>query len=247
MAGRIEGTHELAQQERVAPGDVEAGPAQLVVRGPALAHDARAAVRGECGELEAFADVDERAERASLRRGLAGANRGDEQDRHVVEAPCEVEQPPERGGVAPVRVVDADEDRRALRQVCRHPIQAVQQRRRLERRGRSGGHEQRTREPGRARQHRAPLARAQPADRRIEQPAHHAVPELALELAAGRVEHDEPALSRAIACRLEDAALADPRRALHGKKAPRPCGDRAQRDGQPPELLLALHQRRSRG
>jgi hypothetical protein len=127
-------------------------------------------------------------------------------DRHreLVDPLGQVEQEAQRGHVAPVRVVDRDEQRRPLGQVCGQPVQPVKPRE-VARVGIAGLVEQRPRERRRSRER----PRIPAADQRLEQLKGRAEREVGLELRAACTRHCHPGRGGPIQALREQARLAD--------------------------------------
>ncbi len=119
---------QLAHLERVAAGQLEAPQAEGVVGVPAATADERG--HGSGPERRRRQDPQRRirAEGHEQSAGprLAGPGREDDRDRLVGDAADEVGQQPQRGLVGPVRVVDEQHGRRALRDAQHDPVQGME-------------------------------------------------------------------------------------------------------------------------
>ena len=210
---RLERAQELAQQQRVAAGGGMAGGAERGLGGVAepLAHERRGRGLAERSgpQRERRGILDDLGEQARVGARLGAAQRRGDEHRGAVEPPREVGEEAQRRAVGPVQVVDREQDGMLRREVEREPVERVQRgerggallvggRRGLEQRGGRGGG-----------------AGELPArgDPRLEELAHDAVGELALELPGAGLDDLQRRL-RALAQAREQARLADPRRAL---------------------------------
>jgi hypothetical protein len=169
---------------------------------------------------------------------LAAAQRGGGQHGDAVEAPCEVGEEAQRRPVAPVQIVDRQQERPGGGQVEREPVEPVQRgelraglavRRLLAREhggGRRSGAGQRLLRP---RRHVG-----------LEQLAHDAERELALELRGAGGEH---AQLGTLAQTGQQARLADPGRTLDQHQPPA-AGDRVRDEAvERGDLTIAVQQR----
>ena len=151
---------------------------------------------------------------------------GDEHaDRQVVQAPREVGEEAQRGVVGPVGVVDPEQERSALREVGRQPVQPVRD---AEPEVRDAGVERlerRRRERGCAGKQALALPFPGGGERALEELADHAVREIVLEGGAACGDDVEPAAGGRGACLVQQAGLADAGRALdHEERAFAPQG-----------------------
>ena len=134
-----ERVEERSEEQRVAAGRLVARVRELDVdvARKRLANQRRAA----CSVKRLRADHDRAGIRDDLGDerllvGLRGRARpDDEEDRHAFEPARGVAQPAERGGVAPVQVVDGEQQRLARREVSGEPEEAVQRREGVVRKG----------------------------------------------------------------------------------------------------------------
>jgi hypothetical protein len=126
---------QLAQQERVAAGELRARRAEAGVRRDRVVAELRAHDLGdrratermgrECGRRRIGLQLGQ-----SRIVGLAGADGNQQQDREVGAARGEVGEETQRLRIDPVGVVDDDEHRALLGEVRRQPVQAVEHRER---------------------------------------------------------------------------------------------------------------------
>ena len=191
--------HELAQEQRIAAGLLVAGGAEGVVGigQTASRSEAGGGLRAEGSGLH---DRGERvgeqlAHEARVGSRLLGPKTDDHPGLEPLHPRQEVGQPPKRQQVAPVQVVDREQEARAGGDVGRQPVQAVQRRQRRVggRGGRElGGIEQRRREPRRVAEQLGSFLFGQGREERLEELADHAVREGVLELAAACSEDLHP-------------------------------------------------------
>ncbi len=201
-------------------------------------------------------------DRRRVRRGDGPEQRGDAG--RVVGAPCEdaenrqplhalgeIGEPAQRLAVGPVEVVGEQQQRPLAGEVGREPEEAVEERERLlpalgaVRRGELPG-EQGARQGGRAAEQPVALPGRRRGERRLEELAHDAEGEAALELAAARGEHRDAGVPGAPARLLEQPGLADPGRPLdRHERAPALAGPR-ERVVQAGEIAVPLDQLRLR-
>ena len=136
-----------------------------------------------------------------------------------------------------MQVVDGDDERGAGSDVQRQPVEAVQRREgRVARRVlRADDVQDRRRRRG-----RAPHQLGLRGDAGLEQLAHHPEAELALEVAGAGVEHAGATRRRTAAQLLQQPALADARRALDHRDAPRAGRHVGEQPVDDPELALPL-------
>ena len=177
--------------------------------------------------------------------------RGDEQrDPQLLQARHQEGEEAQRGSVGPVGVVDAEHDRLGGGQVGAQPVEAVQDREgRIGRGGgrlallqRTGKPEHAGGEPRRPLQQVVALGGARLVEQRLEELAHHAEGEVALELGAARAqEARRPVLGGDPGGR-EDGRLADPGRSFDDHAAPRSPARRGDRRVDAPKLALALEE-----
>ena len=239
---------QLADLERVAPGELEAPQAEGVVGIPAAAADERADGRGP--ERRGRQDPQRRIGRQGREQPagprLARPDRDDDRDRLVRDAADEIGQQPQGGLVGPVRVVDEHHGGCALRDAQHDPVQRMQDcepgRVRRARRGVPGIHDG---AGGRGRTGEEVLAvrRRQRGDRPLQQRPRDAPSELALELVAARTDDIEPGLARQMGGVCEERGLAEPGRGLDEHRPAVPGGGAREQIGQSCCLGVALEQR----
>jgi hypothetical protein len=154
-----------------------------------------------------------------------------EEDADPLEAGGQVRQPPERGDVGPVQVVDGEHKRAPLGQVDRQPVEAVEDGEGALVVGEVGGrHRSRPEQGGGERggtlEGRLAVLCARTRDDRLEELAYDAERERPLELpAAGRQDGDASRVGP-LAELPEQRRLADPRRTLDHREAARPGDER---------------------
>ena len=177
--------------------------------------------------------------------------RGDEQrDPQLLQARHEEGEEAQRGRVGPVRVVDAEHDELTRGQVRAQPVEAVQDREgRVGRRGRRLALLQRAREPEHTGgQLRGPLQQvgalggARLVQQRLEELAHHAEGEVALELRAARAQEARRSVLAGDPGGREDGRLADACRPFDHHAAPRSLARRGDRGIDAAQLPLALEE-----
>ena len=241
----LERGQQLAQIERVAARRRVAGSAKglLGLRPEPLAHERAHGVgaQRDGADRDRGRVVGDLAQQRHVGPGLVRAHGGGHEDRLVLEPARKVGEKAQRRPVAPVQVVDRQQQRPLGGQVERDPVQAVQRReghvalalQRAEHRrgGRRGAAQQ--------------LLAA--GDDALEQLAHDAERELALELGAAGAEHERAAVGRPPARLGEQRALADPGRTLdeHGPALAR--RRRVDQREQLCDLTLALDEFRHEG
>ena len=129
-----------------------------------------------------------------------------------------------------MRIVDHDQRRAAIGDGCRQPVQAVQNRERVVLR--AGGalgpvarrHDRRGASRG-AGQQRAALVACRRANERLEQLAHHAVGEVALQLAAAADQYGDPGALRDSPRLVQQDRLADAGHTLDEDQRALTCGE----------------------
>jgi hypothetical protein len=236
-----QGRHQLAEQERVAARGLVAGGAEggFGAASEPLAHEiAHALLRQRAGPQPLGGGVsDELSQQGGVGSRLAGAQGHGEQDRRALEAPGEVGEEAQRRAVAPVDVVDGQEQGPARGQVQGDPVEAVQSGERpVSPLPRVGLPEHRAGAPRGALEDRLVLRRGG-----LEELAHHAEGEVALQIAAPGGQHAQRAFGRA-AQPGEQPALADSGRALDDEQAPVAAPGRLDEGVQGRQLVLALQQ-----
>jgi hypothetical protein len=177
--------------------------------------------------------------------GLVRAQARGCEHRQAFEPAHEEGEEAQRRPVAPVQVVDREQQRLLGAQVDGEPVEAVQHRERAVGLGAGVGRDRLEQHPGRGGgAGEQPLARARVGEQRLEELADDAECVLALELAAARAEHAQPGVGRAAPRLAEQLRLADAGGALDdhepGKPGRRLVDERRQRV----ELLLAFEQAR---
>ena len=240
---------QLAQQERVPAGLLEARPHERVGARRIPAHERRARRVAERARLD-HADVRRRGqlrEQLGLRAGLARAHGGDDEHPEVLAARGELDQQADRLGVGPVEVVDDQDQRPLAAEVDHEPVQGVDQRRLA-----AAGErllDGLAAEQHRLGQRRAALERRRARRRRrvpdpaLEQPQHDAEREVALEHAAGRLQHRHVPFAREPRGRAQQPRLAEPSRGADEHDAAAPVAGGGDRLGQRADLGVALEQR----
>ena len=187
-----DGGQQLAHVQRVPARELEAAHAAAIVgAGEAPPHEI-----GDRG----FAQRLQLEHRCCRPRGellgqpaLAAAGGGEHGDRLVVEPPDQVEQEPQRRLVGPLRVVDHEQQRLALRGADGQPVEAMQDPKRI--RGHRRRLEQCARRRRRAVEHLGALGLRTGQQPRLEQRSRDAPAEAALQLVPARAQ-DEQALLR---------------------------------------------------
>ena len=127
---RVERLQELVEQERIAlrrgvAGLREGGCDSLA---QSLAHDLHGGVGAEESRREHQRGrvARELGEERLVRPRLRGSQAADHEDREAFEPPGQIGQEAERGAVAPVQIVDREQERSLRAQVHRQPVQAVE-------------------------------------------------------------------------------------------------------------------------
>jgi hypothetical protein len=175
---------------------------------------------------------------------LAAAARDGHQQRQLLEPRRQVGEEAQRGAVGPLGVVQQQRQRAALGEREREPVEPVDRRvDRLERRfgahGVAGvGAEHRRRQAGLARGDDQRLL----AHDALEELAHDAEAEVALELVPTRGERRQPAGAGRAPHLVQQCRLPDPRLALDQEHPARPGGSRRHGDVDLRQLHLALEQ-----
>ena len=186
----------------------------------------------------------EGAQQIGVERRVAAAGREAERDRQPVEPRRQMEEETDRRRIGPVHVVHGHEQRRLLREVRDEPVEAVQDGVGRPAAGvRRRGCEHRLGEPRRAIVQASALLGAGAGQHRLEELAHHAEAEVALELPAAGAQDEHPVRRSLRARSLEQPRLADARRTLHERHAPAPGRAVLRQDLQRLQLALALEQR----
>ena len=245
-----ERARELGEQERVAAARLVRGAHELRVGlgGEQLAQD----VAGRRGAERPGADrardrlAGDRVDELQRGVGLGRSRRQDEQHRQLVEAAGEVLRVAQRRHVGPVRVVERDEQRAVGGDPRGQPVQAVQQREQLAARRLRAGRRLRAQQlrgdPGGALEQPAARDERVGGDERLEELAHDAEREVALQRAAAGGEDAHAALGRELLGALQQRALADAGRALDERDAARPGARRIEQRRQRGDLGFALQE-----
>ena len=250
----VEGSGELAQEQRIAAGRLMAGcaerpvdlgaePAAQQLRHRRLGERLRAQDLGGrvAGELAP----------ELLAAGVGGTRRGKQQHGQALEPAREVAEELHGRGVGPVCVVHSQHQRSAVGQVDGQPIQPVE--------SAEGGigalrddlwagfaHEP-PGQPGRPRQQGAALPFARQVDGLLEELARDPEREVALARSAAGFEHAQARFARQRPAACHQAALADARRSLDEHTAARALMRSLDGAAKRVELRLALEQMGYRG
>ena len=190
--------HELAQEQRVAAGLLVAGGAESIVGlGQGLAQELGGGLRAQRSRLDDRRQrvQDDLAKEASVSSRLAGPETDDHPDIESLDPRQEVGQPAQGRKVAPVQVVDRQQQPPVGGHVRRQPVKAVHRRQRRVG-GRLGcelgGIKERGRERRRAHIQLGALVRRKGGQERLEQLPHDAVREGALKLRAAPAQDVHP-------------------------------------------------------
>ena len=189
--------------------------------------------------------LEQRGERSAL---LARRPQRDHQrHRQLVEAPLEVGEEAQARLVRPLEVVDGEQQRPLGGQVGDEPVQPVQHG--VARLGllRAGRHRPGQPDGGRRERGRAVQQTGVARDRALEERAHDAEAEVALELAAARFEDGQAGRAGEARGLLEQPRLADPGRPLDREEPAAAAARRADERLQPVHLSLSLEQHEHRG
>ena len=245
----LERSQELAEQQRVAAGRGVAGVAErgLGRLAEPLAHQRLGAHAAQRAGLDGprVRVVGDLGEQRRVGARLAAAHGHRQQDRQPFEPSREVGEEAQRRPVAPVEVVDGEQQRLLGREVRGEPEEPVE---RGERRHAAAVGPRR--EVGRAEDGGRRCGRAGERLRaarrighgRLEQLAHDAEAELALELRRAGGQHEQ-LVARTGAQVGEQARLADPGRAADHEQPPAPRRRVGDRGVERRDLGLALDQR----
>jgi len=248
QALRGDDKHELAQEQRIAARRFLAGGAEgiLSLGREALAQkpdNRRGAQRSRadaCGERIG----DDLPDQARIRSRFRRPEADDDQKAEPLHPRQQIGQPAQRGQIAPVQVVDRQQERPARGEVRRQPIQTMQRRQRRvpSRLDRDlGGLKERRRQRSRALEQLRSLVDQQRGDQRLEQLAHHPVRERALELGAARAEHLPSGLLSHRPRLRKQRGLADTGRTLD-RQQPTTVADRVDQATHRRKLGVALEQ-----
>ena len=249
-AARHRSGDQLAQQQRVAGRPLGHGGAELRVgvgavmrgqqRGDAIAAEGRQP-QDRC--IEAVGDL---VDQSGL-PGRARAHRRDHQHPEAVEAAREVGQVPQRRLVAPVQVVDREDERPGLRSVHGQPVEPVQG----AVRGLGGRQPTRLSDvEHRGRELRCAVEQLRarcPSQRGFEQLADDPERVVLLELAGPRPEGPHPGHLGALLDRREQPRLADPGRPFQDQQATAPGASVVEQRVDRGKCLVALLQRHLHG
>ena len=184
----LERVQELADEQRVAAGGAMAGLAEQAVGlgAEAFRHELADGVLAERAgpDVRGGRVVGDLGQQRGVGRRVAGADAGGDEHRLAFEAPDQVGEEPQRRAVAPLEVVDLEQQRALGGQVERQPVQAVERRegRVAGRRSLVGRGEHHARRGGGAGQ------RVGIGDDGLEELADDAEREVPLQLAGARVE-----------------------------------------------------------
>ena len=166
----------------------------------------------------------------------------EQHDGQLRQTAGEVVQEPQRRSIGPVRVIDGEQQRSALGEVRRQPVEPVQRRKGAIRRRCGGGYG-----PQHAGAHcRRPFEERRPnvgpcsVQRRLEQLPHDAVGEVALEVVTSRNQGLHPSVQRERADRADELRLADARRPLQDDDLSGPGTSPPDRRGRAYEFRLAF-------
>ena len=240
--------HELAQQKRVPGRHLPAGRAERLVgigseylpqeSGGRLAAQQRRPNNGR----HRIGD-DPRQQTGILGR-LVWAQPDDDEHAEPLHSWQQVGEEAQRRQVAPVQIVEREQERPARGEVRRQPVEAVQRRQRRIRRRLDRhlcGIEKRRRQRGGAAQRLGSLLRLEGSKQRLVELPHDPVGERALELRAARAEREQARLLRQRLRPRNKGRLADTRRPLD-RQQPATLGDSGDQLGHRGELVLALQQ-----
>jgi len=247
----LEDPQQLLQQERVAARRDVTGTRKLLrARTGKLLFDEHHRRRlAEKARAQHGADKRGLRDRGQpLARTLTDTGGVDDQDRELADAAREIRQERDRRIVGPMGVVDRDQQRLLDRQICRQPVQAVQDRAGI-RAGtarRRGGRQDRRCEARGIRQPALAIAPVRRRQRALEELAYDAVRELALELAAARSQHTHAGNVRRLTRMSQQRCLANPCLALDRNDRPLPVNGRGDGVLELLELARALEQRDGR-
>ena len=169
---------------------------------------------------------------------------GEQQDRELGDATGEVGEEAQRCAVDPVQIVDRDQQWRLGREVRRQPVQAVQ---------RGGGRvvtdvplaRQPEHRPGECRRSLQPapaLLAGGPADASLQQLTHHAVGEVALQLATAGGQDLQSGCVGETHPRLQQTGLADAGRPLEDHRRAATAGRISGQLPEAIELVVALEE-----
>jgi hypothetical protein len=152
---------------------------------------------------------------------LARSEADDDHEAQSLHPRQDVREPAQRGQVAPVQVVDGEQERAPRGDVRRQPVEAVQCRQRRFRvrlRSKPSGVEDRRGERGGSAEQLGSLLSGQPGNKRLEELSYDAIGECALELGAARAQHLHPRFLGSRSCLHDQRRLADPGRPLDRQK-----------------------------
>ena len=244
-AARRQLGRELAEQERVAAGPRPARLDEGAVGGLSEAplQEPRRARRRAAARA---APSPWRARRAPRRgrpsTGSPGAQRGDDGDGQPLQAAGQVGEEPQGRVVAPVDVVDGDQQRPPRGERDDQPVQRVRGRRRLRVAELVAGDvEHRRGAP------RGPAELVASAHRGLQQLAGDAERQVALELARACHERPHPVGLRGVHGEAQELRLADPGRPFEDRRAAVARGGRGQEPVERPLLAVALEEQAVHG
>ena len=241
-----------ADEERIPAGRRLEGGAESLVR-PQTVQLARQ--HGDRGTPKRFG-----ANRDGLRIGdelchkggiaalpLRRPRRRNDEERHSLEPSRQVEQPPQRGAIRPVQIVDREQRRLLKGNVGGEPVEAVEDRERALRgrvlgSGERRGAKQRFHERGRPREQLRAEIRRDGRERRLEQLTNDPVRKPALELASAGCEHPHPRRARNRTALGKQTGLADTGTSLDDGKPPAAAPRRVSQCLQRRDLGLTLQE-----
>ena len=248
IAGVLDRGEQLAHLQRIARGQLEAAPAELVVgAGKAPSHelgDRRRAERRQ--RADPRGGLARQLQEESPLTELARARPDHDADRLVGQASGQIHEEAQGGLVRPVGVIDHEQQRLSLREPQHEPVEGVQ-----DREGRFGDTfartvltlvEQHARLPCRAGQQ---LVAVRP-EGRLEQRPRDAPSERPLQLVAARVQDGDTSPARQARRALEQRRLPDPRRPFDQRERAVPGGRVLQQLLQQRKLGVTLQQRLGR-
>jgi hypothetical protein len=165
---------------------------------------------------------DDHVERRLVGDRFARADDGEEADGEILESGHEVGEEEERRRVAPLEIVDGEEQRTVLGEVRRQPVEAMEDGEAILRPDRwDGGRiDEVTGEPGRAREDG--LGILEPGQRRLEQLPHDPERVVDLELGGPRPQTQHAGGERSLTHDIEQSALANPGGTLDDSHAAAP-------------------------
>lgn len=250
-----ERARQLAQQERVAAAGLVTGGRERLLGLPLelLGEERGGPLRAQRARREAARRGVGRDPRQAARgAGLVRPAGEREQQRQLLEAGHEEAECVERGRIRPVRVVDREQQRLPLGEPGEQPVEAVQDRESVGRVLRTGvvavavrrEAERAARGTGRALEQLLARRRVERDQMRLEQLPHERERLLALEFRRARGEHLQPGRAPRLACRSQQARLAEAGRRLDHDEASATAERGGDRRVQLRQLAVALEQAR---